>query len=324
MFPREFIENFLKDYSPAEIVSIKKDLAIAQQLSFDEAQSCDEKEVPVYLASAGGPGSAKSTTLEAFIETHGLANYVYADPDQVYLKNMLSYRKWLTSLRFALANSNRDCLKQAYDKWRAASNYICHEVLQRAFAGKYPIAHGTTSTSPHIESLYQKIKAQGYQIHLLLCYSPDELRQTSIAKRETEQGFVQTDPKEVISKGADFPKRFNIYFDYADQMTFYWNDELVHRQLPTPCATFTKTDAGPILEVLNEKDWHQFCHKYLADIARYKIEPCVAFKDLIPKAVLMALSSAQLLTRTGLYSASLVDEASKTVAASNTRLTCGL
>lgn len=293
MFERKFIESFLKDYSQDEKDKIKKDLKILDAVTFDMAKPNDKSDRPVYLATAGGPGSAKSTTLETFLRANKLEHYVYADPDQVSLKNMnFTYRQSLTNYDFAIANSNHAALKHAYDKWRGASNYLCHEMLQIAFGSnegngpRYSVAHGTTSTSPYIASLYQKVKALDYRIVLLLCYSPDELRKQAISKREKEQAFVQTDLNDVINKGTDFPKRFDVYFSYADEMHFYWNNELTHGKLPTSCAKLVNTASGPVLSILNEKDWISFCKKYLEDIKKYNIEICKSFAQHIPKELL--------------------------------------
>lgn len=291
MFERKFIESFLNGYSEGEKTKIKKDLEIIKTMTFDTATPSSER--PIYLATAGGPGAAKTTTLEAFLAEHKLENYVYADPDQVSLKNMIfTYRKSLTNIDFALATSNHAALKKAYDKWRGASNYICHEMLQIAFGNndgagpKYSVAHGTTSTSPYIASLYQKVKALGYRVVLLLCYSEDETRKQAVSQREKEQAFVQTDPSDVISKGADFSKRFDVYFNYADEIYFYWNDELTHGKLPSPCAKLVNTSSDPVLTILNEANWIQFCKKYLEDVKRNKIEICKRFEPFIPKSVL--------------------------------------
>lgn len=288
MFERKFIESFLNGYSEEELKKIKKDLGIIETITFDTAQPATE--IPVYLATAGGPGSAKTTTLEAFIAEQKLEDYVYADPDQVALKNMnFTYRKSLKNIDFALATSNHAALKQAYDKWRGASNYICHEMLQIAFGNndgsgpKYSVAHGTTSTSPHIESLYRKVKMLNYRIILLLCYSQDETRKLSVSRREKEQGFVQADPNEVISKGADFSKRFDVYFKYAEEIYFYWNDELTHGKLPAACAKMIDISGDPILTILNEDNWIKFCKQYLEDVRKNKIEICKIFKPFIPK-----------------------------------------
>lgn len=293
MFSREFIDNFLNSYSTEEKEKIFKDLQIVKSITFDMARPIDSTHHPVYLATAGGPGSAKTTTLETYIIDNQLQDYVYADPDQVSLKNMsFTYRKSLSNYEYAKASSNYLALKFAYDKWRGASNYICHEMLQLAFGSnngkdqRYSIAHGTTSTSPHIASLYQRIKSLGYKINLLLCYSQDETRKQSVIRREKEQVFVQTDPKEVISKGNDFPKRFDIYFTYADEIHFYWNDELTHGKLPTPCASLSNTSQGPILTIFNEPHWIYFCSKYLSDVRANNLTICEAFARLIPKDLL--------------------------------------
>jgi hypothetical protein len=293
MYSRETIENFLKGYSKEELEKIRKDLKIVQEVTYDMVKPNKASDRPVYLATAGGPGSAKTTTIETFLRENKLDNYVYADPDQVSLKNMIfTYRKSLTNFDFAIAKSNHMALKNAYDKWRGASNYICHEMLQIAFGNKdrtearYSVAHGTTSTSPHIASLYQNVKDFDYRIVLLLCYSQDETRKQAVARREKEQGFVQTDPNEVISKGSDFPKRFDIYFSYADEIHFYWNDELSHGKLPTPCAKLITTSNSSNLSILNEADWINFCRKYLQDIQKYNIEICKTFAPLIPKSLL--------------------------------------
>lgn len=313
MFPREFIDSFLKGYSEEDKIKIKKDLEIVEKVTFDEAKPNDASSAqPVYLATAGGPGSAKTTTLETFLQENHLENYVYADPDQVSLKNMnFTYRKSLSNFEMASANSNYDALKNAYNKWRGASNYICHEMLQIAFGNndglgdKYSVAHGTTSTSPHMESLYKRIKARDYRIVLLLCYSADETRKAAIEKRENEQAFVQSDPNDVISKGVDFPKRFDDYFRYADEIHFYWNNELHHGKLPKPCARYIKNEHDADLTVLNKNDWANFCKKYLWDIEKNKIEICCNFATLIPKELLNEKVAAANLQNFSIYNPGL-------------------
>ncbi len=133
-------------------------------------------------------------------------------------------------------------------------------------------------------SLYQRIKARGYRITLLLCYSNDETRRQCIANREKAQGFVQCDPGDVVEKGKMFPERFDVYFQYADELFFFWNDELTHGQLPKPCAKFEKINGGDArLTVLDERAWISYCRKYLQDVATLKIPVCRAFENLIPK-----------------------------------------
>lgn len=293
MFTREFIENFLQGYTAEEIEEIKRDLTVVMQFSFFRVVPQSTSTPPLYVATAGGPGSAKSTTLESFLRENNLKRQVvYADPDAVSLKNMIyTYRQSLSYADFATAQSNHFALKAAYDKWRGASNYINHEIMQVAFGGehgsdaKYSIAHGSTSTSPHMGSLYQKIKARGYQISLLLCYSSDKTKRQAIERREKEQGFVQCDPRDVVEKGKMFPERFDTYFQYADELRFYWNNELTHGQLPAPCAHFVKTGSTFNLTILNEENWIHFCEKYLQDVNVFRIPICRSFEALIPEEV---------------------------------------
>lgn len=140
----------------------------------------------------------------------------------------------------------------------------------------------------------------------MLCYSQDETRKKAVETREKEQAFVQSDPRDVISKGSEFPKRFDTYFDYADEIFFYWNNELAHGKLPAPCAKFVKNGSEPTLTVLNEVDWNNFCSKYLKDIQQYNIKICNSFVSLIPKELLVVPKesftlSAHALPQAGLY-----------------------
>jgi hypothetical protein len=294
-FTREFIDGFLQHYTPEEKIKIAKDLKNIKEYTFDEAISVSESnEQPIYVATAGGSGAGKTTVLETFKEENNLKHFIYADPDQVSLKNMnYTYRKSLSNYHFAEAKSNHDALQKAYNQWRPASNYICHEMLQIAFGAEnnkdtqFSILHGTASTNPAVEQLYKKIKLRNYNIHLLLCYSPDHIRKEAIEKREKEQAFVQVDAKEVISKGQDFPKRFDIYFAYADKIAFYWNDKLEHGRLPVSCATLIKLpNHSTVLTVTDPVGWEFFCKKYLADCEKYQIKMCDDFKSLIPKKIL--------------------------------------
>lgn len=311
MFTREFIENFLQGYNEKELDAIKQDLEALVKFSFNKIPSyIDASTSPIYIATAGGPGSAKSTTLETFLRSNNLMKQtVYADPDAVSLRHMnYTYRESLTYFDFATASSNHIALKNAYDKWRGASNYINHEIMQLAFGGeygtdaKYSIAHGSTSTSPHIGSLYQRIKARGYRITLLLCYSNDETKIQSIANREREQGFVQCDPNDVVEKGKMFPERFDVYFQYANELFFYWNDDLSHKKLPFPCAKYFKTTKGDHLIISDEKAFTLFCRKYLSDIAALNIPICKTFEKFIPSNLpTTRLPYKKMITENGLW-----------------------
>jgi hypothetical protein len=264
LYTQEFLQDFLKTYTKDEQQLIEKDLEALTAYSFYKRSPESLAQKPVYLATAGGPGASKSTVLETYLQANQLQNYIYTDPDQVALRKMnFTYRDWVSNFNLAKSRSYKEAYTAAYHKWRWASNYIAHSIFQEAFLKGYNIAHGTTSTSPHIAELYEKLKNR-YKIELLLCYAPDKTRLQAVQIREREQAFVQADPKEVISKGKDFSKRFPIYFQYADKLTFYWQNELKNGQLPEPAANWDRVTNQ--ITILNKRHWDLFCAQYRADL----------------------------------------------------------
>ena len=107
-----------------------------------------------------------------------------------------TYDKYLTLYDFAQATSYYAALKKAYEKWRAASNYISNQIFALALGEynqkKYNIAHGTTSTSTFVEGLYAHLKASGYRIVLLMCYNHEETRKKLNDGREKDSGVCQS------------------------------------------------------------------------------------------------------------------------------------
>ncbi|HVY53479.1 MAG TPA: hypothetical protein VHA13_03065 [Gammaproteobacteria bacterium] len=63
MFPRELFDGFLKEYSDEEKELIQLDLEIGKKMAFHKKSPATPSDQPVYLATAGAPGAAKSTTL---------------------------------------------------------------------------------------------------------------------------------------------------------------------------------------------------------------------------------------------------------------------
>ncbi len=263
LFAETFLKDFLKNYSSDELELIQKDRDAVLEYSFFKKLPATDK--PTYLATAGGPGACKSTVLESYLRSNAqLSNYVYTDPDQVALRKMnFTYGDSRTCFNFAESKSYHEALKIAYEKWRWASNYVAHAVLQEAFLHDYNIAHGTTSTSPHIVTLYTKLKPT-YNIELLLCYAADQTRFETVQRREREQAFVQADPRDVITKGKEFSLRFPIYFHFADKITFYWQNALQNGQLPKPAATWERSTNQVVVH--HADDWAEFCKQYHADL----------------------------------------------------------
>lgn len=235
LIPADFVNSHLKTYSSDEIDLIRDDLDHISKTCFRNQKPVSDR--PVYVATAGGPGASKSTILETYLQSH--PELVYVDPDPRALMLMTNtYRQSLTYYAISQAPSYAGLLKTAYEKWRPASNYIACTILNKAFSERYNIAHGTTSTAPQVEGLYEKLKSKNYKIILLLCGSTDENRLASLHYRAEKLAFVQNSDEDTISKGKAFPERFPIYFKYADEIIFYWTEDFSRGNVKA--ATLTK------------------------------------------------------------------------------------
>jgi predicted ABC-type ATPase len=220
--PNDFVQGFLKNYSPEELELIQMDLNNIRNMCFHKL-TVPEEGKKVYVSTAGGPGASKSTILEKWLKEH--PNFAYLDPDQRSLIYMINtYRQEFTNLKYSENPDYPKLSEAAYTKWRAASNYIASTLINEASEKGFNIAHGTTATAPQVEMLYKKLKANGYKIILLLCCTTDENRVKANEHRAQEQNLVQVDAQDIINKGKMFPERFDVYFRYADEMELYWVD----------------------------------------------------------------------------------------------------
>ncbi len=262
LIPADYVQNFLKDYSETEKELIGDDLENIRTLCFRGITPAEQK---IYVATAGGPGASKSTILEAYLADK--PNFAYLDPDQRALKFMINtYLQEFTNLKIRNFNneirefSNINVLLQtAYDKWRGGSNYIASTLLNEACSKGYNIAHGTTSTSEHVAKLYQALKRNKYKIILLLCNSTDENRINSLKHRAKVQCFCQTDPVDVVKKGKMFPERFSTYFEYADELHFYWIDDFLKG------AVLAAVLQKGVLTIYDAEAMEKFTQKYDQD-----------------------------------------------------------
>lgn len=224
IFTDEMLSKMLDSYSVSEKELIKADLSNIDQLLFRDKKPAKDR-LPYYIATAGAPGSIKSTILESIIESDlRFKNAVYLDPDQRALKFMINtyVAKSLNNLTISNNKSYEKSQITAYNYWRSASNYIANTNLQKAYANFYDIAHGTTLTGPYIELLLTKLKQAGYHIILVMCGALEEVRWEGVETRTKNQCFYQTDPKDVIEKARLFPENFSIYLKYADELLIYW------------------------------------------------------------------------------------------------------
>ncbi len=254
------IETHLASYTAEEKRLIAKDFAVVESVCFGDKKNPQgiQKE-KIYLATAGGPGARKSTILERFMQTYYQPHdFVYLDPDMRALRFMAhTYH----ALSFARLVTNREkdftiIAREAYEKWRGASNYITLSLFEKAITMNRSIAHGTTSTGGHLPTFCPSIKKKGYKIVLLLCLCEDELRSKAVEYRNTEQKFYQSTPEDAVSKGLAFIQRMPVYFEQADELHLFWSNDLETPEIE--CAIF-KTHK---LQTLDEKSYLKFVSQF--------------------------------------------------------------
>ncbi len=279
-YPQEMLDSNLKTYSEEEKRAIQKDLSVVQSVCFPE--NPQSKTRPIYLATAGSPGSRKTTILEKFLKTHlEYADCIYLDPDPRTLKYMVHtyISRSLSPLVISESKDYLTAIKNAYEKWRFASMYICSTLLEKAFLNRYDVAHGATLTGEIVPRLLNTIKEAGYEITLLLCCAEDEFRVQAIKYRNEVQRFYQSSHEDAVAKGKLFPQRMESYFTYADKLHFFWSDNL-----ETPERLAASYEEGELL-IHDPLAWDCFVQKYEKDrqalLAEGKNLP--SFQDLITK-----------------------------------------
>lgn len=257
-FTQQMIESHLERYNKEEIQLIDKDLEVVRGVCFDNIV---HSERPFYLATAGSPGARKTTILEKFVSTHPeYQGGVYLDPDPRTLKFMVhTYHQSLTPLAILQGKNYDQVIKNAYHKWRGGSNYIVLNLFEEAMEKGHSIIYGTTSTGAHTPNFLAKLKTEGYKIVLLLCSCPDTLRKEAVEYRNQEVRFYQSSPEDALAKGKFFPQRMQAYFDYADELFFYWSDDLF---TPERLGATWKKDQFIIYD---HEAFELFAEKYEAD-----------------------------------------------------------
>jgi len=275
-FTPDMISSHLKVYSEDEIQSLQKDLTVVRSVCLDGTENAERR---FYLATAGGPGARKTTILEKFIVSHPeYQKGIYLDPDPRTLKFMVhSYAQSLTPLVIASTKDYANVIKNAYEKWRAGSNYIVLTLLEEAFLAGRSIVYGTTSTGVHISDFFTKLKENDYQIVLLLCSCPDEVRFEAVDYRNNTVRFYQSSPEDAVAKGILFPQKMESYFSHADQLYFYWSNTL-----------FDDERLGGIwkdgkLEIYDQDAMQCFINKYELDRAALAVkgETIPSFKEFL-------------------------------------------
>jgi hypothetical protein len=280
-FSPQMISTHLKNYNEAEKAAIEKDLSVVRSICFSDATPI-EGHTPIYLATAGGPGTRKSTILERFIAKQPeLAHGVYLDPDPRALRFMVHtyYNQSLNYRMIAAGKSYNDVLDAAYEKWRGGSNYITLTLIEEAFRQGLDIMHGTTSTGNHLESFYTALKKAGYRIELLLCSCDNLTQDDAIEYRNNEIRFHQSTTDDILEKTERFSEKMPLYFQYADKLYFYWSDALFQ---PERLAAVLN---GNTFEVHDFEAYIQFVGKYEIDRKKQlgKGIQLPSFKELLIK-----------------------------------------
>ncbi len=268
-FSPEQINSHLVSYSEEERVDVAKDLDLVRDICLGDLWQRDPSRAPIYLATAGGPGSRKSTILERFMERNPeFSRAAYIDPDRRGLRFMTHtyYQHSHSALATAQHEDYAMASKAAYEKWRGASNYIALTLMEEAFYQRRDVAHGTTLTGGHVPAFLPALKEAGYEIVLLLCSCKDDFREAAIRYRNEEQKFYQSTPEDAVSKGKFFPLRMESYFANANKLHLFWSDDLF-----IPETEVARLENGK-LEILDQTGYQKFINKFKADRATLQQE----------------------------------------------------
>lgn len=225
-FPPQVIEERLTSYTEKEKEAITRDLEVVRGVCLQGKEEFVRQQKPLYIATAGGPGSRKTTILERFLKESSFSG-AYIDPDQRVLRFMVHtyLNRSLSAFVLREEKSYSQAVKKAYDKWRDASNYIALTLLEEVFANGWNVAHGTTSTASYLPEFFKSLQNRGYSITLLLCSCPDAFREKAIRYRNEEQKFYQASPEDALQKGSAYFENMATYFRYADTLYFYWSED---------------------------------------------------------------------------------------------------
>lgn len=222
--------DYKTEYTADELAREKADIRdIFQKII---AQNPVKEQVAII--TCGAPGAGKTTLIKqdrqkAFESGRSIA---YVCPDDVCLQGQeRTYKSEVKSLG----------LKEAYRKWRPASNAANQLILGNLVREGYAFYFGSTSTSPFTYKFFQFLKDKGYRIKLIHLSSDDSVRWESITTRDKE--FVQTSEADIVSKGKTVPERIrDTYLKYADEIAFYFRPNVASDAIHA--ATWIKTSAA--------------------------------------------------------------------------------
>lgn len=234
--PKEMIRHWLfgygfdnkNPYNEEELSRVYQDLEEIAQIRF--MQPLRKSKTPIAVLTAGAPGSGKTIVLENHWKNQEHQTNVaiaYNDPDARVLRYM--EHTWAQDIK--ATHNTIDSRKNAYTKWRPASNAIAQILQAYILKHKVDFYFGTTSSSDKAKYLYKYLKDLGYYIKVLHVTAPDEVRIASIHKRDKE--FVQTSDQDIVNKAIDLAKRINDTFcAYANEIIFYYRDQVEEKAKP--------------------------------------------------------------------------------------------
>lgn len=231
---------WIQSCEPDLLPAVAKDLRDISAIRIYENTPAMPREKKLYIATAGGPCSGKSTELDLELSNretdYRYNNIVIIDPDRYTMDYMNhTYRPMLSAGKKAELGAE-EAARQAYERARPGSNIIANVMFNQAFDGGYHIAHGTTMTSPFIGGMLDNLGKEGYYRRLLLCSSPLETREAAGTKRIEKESHYQVNPDDFKDKRWLYPQRMADYFTHGDHLKLLWKPDV--EQTATLAAEF--------------------------------------------------------------------------------------
>jgi predicted ABC-type ATPase len=252
--PRKVLEGFGKglgfpdntvEYTQEEIGALQFD---AMEI-WSRIQSRKLENSKKIILTAGAPGVGKTTLMRGMWE-NSESNLAYICPDDVCLKEMDR-----TYGAMVAQDSSPACLRSAYNKWRAASNFAHHLITAHLVKQHASFYFGTTASGDKTCLFLDFLKKNGYTIEILHVSAPDQVRFDSIAKRD--KVFVQTSDQDVLNKQLMVHERIqDTFLKYADRIDFYFRDGVDNKALLA--ATWIRQGEGKgVLQVCDQKAYEE-------------------------------------------------------------------
>lgn len=223
--PRPILESFLSgkafDY-PVKYTRYERQMVNLDIVDLYRAiVDSQPNQSRIAVISAGSPGSGKTTVMQRHLTDAARQGkrFAYVDPDDVCLKGQT--RTYLADI--GKGPNTLQTRRDAYTKWRPASNAANHILLGNLIRDGVGFHFGTTSSSPMTYKFFEFLKEHGYRICILHVSAPDDVRWGSIVERD--KTFVQTTEEDTREKGLLVPQRIHdTFMKYADEIEFYYRE----------------------------------------------------------------------------------------------------